>query len=216
MRKVLGFLFLLTTATAIAAPSTVVWVPSTDTQPAKTWHYGQASFIAKDESRSVDDQALTYGLNSRVEVGIDVFSPMPHPVVGNVKVLITKPGEADVPVAVGIFNVGTSDAQLNSRVAYAVASKTIGSIGRFTAGGYTARKGGVGDENSGIMLGAEGSNGKFWYGVDYLSGDNALGSVNAGVCYSFNPACGVLVGYGKPNIGFQPALYTVQLGVNFM
>jgi hypothetical protein len=215
MRVIFLFCLLVATAVVMAAPSTVVWMPSTDTQMEKTWHANQAAFIARDESQTIVDTALSYGVSSRVEVGVDVFSPFAQPFAVNAKVLLTKPGEADVPVAVGVFNVGASSSPVDYRVAYAVASKGDIVNGRVTVGGYTAKAGAVGDDHTGVMLGAEFIKERWWYGADYLSGDNALGSVNVAACYSFSPTNGVLIGYSKYNSDGVPDVCTIQFGAYF-
>ena len=64
---------------------------------------------------------------------------------------------------------------------------------------HTAKKSAVGEDNTGALLGGEYTKGKWWYAVDYLSSDNAIGSLNTGVAYSFAPNTSVIFGYDKYN-----------------
>lgn len=215
MRYTFSFLLLLATVLVMASPSTVVFMPSTDIQYDKTWHLGQAVFILRDESRTVTDQALTYGVSPRIEAGVDAFSPYTKPVVLNAKVLLTEPGVADVPIAVGIYNVGAANTELDNRVAYIVGSKSTPAGYRISFGAYTANENVVGDEHTGAMVGAEYSKGSWWYGADFISGQNAIGTANVAVCHNFTPTMGVLVGDTRYNCGGIPDVYSVQFGVNF-
>jgi hypothetical protein len=215
MKKSLGILLLLAAGAAFATPSTLVSIPSTDIQAAKSWHFGSDVYLAKDGSSSLVDEGLTYGASKSVEVGIDLFSPAASPAAVNAKVLLTKPG-AKLPVAAGVYNVGKAGSAFDQRIGYVVGSKWFNKgTERVTAGAYSAKQSAVGDDNSGVLVGAEYLDGKWWYGADYLSGDNALGSVNVGAAYSFAPNTSVIVGYDKFTADGLVDTYNVQVDVNF-
>jgi hypothetical protein len=215
MRNYLGLLSVLVAGAALATPSTLVTIPSTDIQAAKVWHLGSDSYQAEDGSAALSDTGLTYGASSRVEVGVDLFSPAASPATLNAKVLLTEPGKAEIPVAAGIYNVGKSGSAFDQRIAYLVASKSFDDGTRFTLGGYSARKSTVGDTNTGVMAGAEYLKGDWWYAVDYLSGENAIGSINAGVAYTFAPNTSVIFGYDDFNAEGLVNTYNIQVDINF-
>jgi hypothetical protein len=215
MRTLITTLVLLGGLAAMATPSTLVAIPSTDIQAKGTWHLGLDAYMADDGSSSLTDTGLTVGLSDRIEVGVDLFSPAADPAALNAKLLLSKPG-ASVPVAAGIYNVGVkSGSSFDQQIAYVVGAKALSSGPRLTVGGFSAKESSVGGDNTGLLLGADYTQGKWWYGADYISGKSALGSTNVGVGYMFADNVGVIVGYDKFNDSALVDTFNVQFDINF-
>jgi hypothetical protein len=83
--------------------------------------------------------------------------------------------------------------------------------------GYgVGRKEALGDDNKMVMAGIDKMlNDKWWAGVDYQSGDSALGALNFGVSYNFAPNTAVIFGYDIYNDSALKNTATVQLDINF-
>lgn len=166
--------------TAMATPSTIVWIPSVDIQPYKTVHLTYDTYLrAKqnpDGSRTsaIVDLGLTGGVlpfqKIQAEVGFDLIDQPgdagKHPLFFNGKV--GSPEDAwfkgSPAIAVGGCNFGTKngDARIgevatNQNIVYAIAGKTLPVVGRFEAGYYVGNKKVLIDENGrsdekGILL----------------------------------------------------------------
>lgn len=198
------FLSLLATVSLYATSSGLVTIPSTDIQPKGSWHLGVDSIVFPDGAASpasLVDFGLTYGFNDNVEAGFDLLSGTDNPLYLNAKVLLLSPARSPVALAVGVFNAGTVKPK-DSSIFYAVASTTLPESMkgiRLTAGSYLAQKANLGNENCGIMLGLDKTVGKYWLAVDYLSGSNALGSVNLGLGYTVSDNSSFIIGYNMFN-----------------
>ncbi|HOF88165.1 MAG TPA: hypothetical protein PLZ36_08705 [Armatimonadota bacterium] len=220
MRTLVATLLLAAGLAAFATPSTLVTIPSTDMQAAGTWRLGADTVVPMTASESVPffDLGLTYGASPRVEVGVDFISPADTPLWLNAKVLVLTPARSPVPVAVGVYNFGTNEAE-NQRVLYAVGSYVLPVADglRLTAGAWQAndKAAAIGTEDTGIMLGLDTTIGKWWLGADYVSGDSALGSVNVGVGYALTDSIGVILGYDHYNASGATDAVNFQLDVNF-
>lgn len=204
MRTIMIMLLsLVATVSLYATSSGLVAIPSTDIQPKGIWHLGVDSFVFPDgdaSPASLVDFGMTYGLHDRVEVGFDALSGTDNPLYLNAKVLVSPLG-SPVALAAGVFNVG-SDMPKDSSIFYAVASSTLPESMkgvRLTVGSYLAQKANLGNENVGLMLGIDKSVGKYWLAADYISGSNALGSVNLGLGYTVSDNSGIIVGYNMFN-----------------
>ena len=211
MRTIVSMVVLLAASVALFATSSgLVAIPSTDIQPKGIWHLGVDSvvFLAGDAGPApLVDFGMTYGVHDRVEVGMDLLSGTEDPLYFNAKVLVLTPEQSPVALAAGAFNIGANRPQ-DSSIYYAVASSTFSGSGdapgvldglRLTVGGYLAKKATLGEDNSGIMLGLDRTMGRYWVGVDYLSGNNGLGSGNLGVGYAISDSVGVIIGYNRFN-----------------
>ncbi|MBF0485788.1 MAG: hypothetical protein HQL16_04660 [Candidatus Omnitrophica bacterium] len=227
---------------AHATASTIIWGPSTDIQPFKTWHLTSDFYVpsgrdATDARPStITNLGLTTGVlpfkNLNAEVGFDVKSGTGvdnSPVYFNTKAGI--PENAYGPffpaLAVGIFDVGTSNNKTNFDVVYARAAKTFSvggfSLGRFSVGGFTGNKNLLTyngkASNDGIRLGWERPlteiSDKWWVGADYQGSKSSYGSSNFGVSYNFTPTTSVIFGYDIYNNKDLVDTYTVQLDINF-
>ena len=227
---------------AHATASTIIWGPSTDIQPFKTWHLGSDIYVPTGRDATdarpatITDVGLTTGVlpfkNLNAEVGIDVKSGTGvdnSPVYFNTKVGIPENayGSFFPALAVGIFDVGTDAGKTDFNVAYWKAAKTFSidkfSLGRFSVGTFTGNK----DlltyngkaSNDGVLLGWERQlteiSDKWWVGVDYQGSKSAYGATNFGISYNFAPNTSVIFGYDIYNNKDLVDTYTVQLDVNF-
>jgi len=216
MRIIAATLSLVVCLAAFATPSTLVSIPSTDIQLKGTYHLGSDVYLPKDGSgAALSDIGLTYGLAPRVEVGVDNYSGTVDPLTLNVKFLISPDG-SKIPVVVGINNLALkNDSAFDQKMIYIVGSYVTDAGPRLTFGGYTANKNVVGSPDKGILLGADCQQGKWWYGIDYISGDNGLGTLNPGVGYNFADNVGVILGYDKYNNSNFKDTYNLQVDINF-
>src|SRR5689334_20962202 len=75
---------------ALATPSTIIYIPSTDIQAPKTMHFGIDSYFTFDNqgTGNVTDTGLTWGFK-RFEVGVDHIGGTNEPFLGNAKFLVT-------------------------------------------------------------------------------------------------------------------------------
>lgn len=213
MRTIVAALFLLASIPLFATPSTLVTIPSTDIQPKGVWHLGADSVVPTDGSPAFVDVGLTYGVTERFEVGIDYISGTTSPVWGNAKFLLIPADQSPVAVAAGIYNTGTSNL-VNQQIAYAVGSTSLAGI-RLTFGGYTGNDDALGGDDTGYLLGLDRTQGKWWLGADYASGENAIGSWNLGVGYALTDKVGFIVGYDNFNSDALPDAFNIQFDVNF-
>lgn len=209
-----------------ATPSTQIWNPSTDIQPAKTWHFGIDNYfsIFDNETKAYSfptDIGLTYGLIKNVEVGIDLFFPTKDPLFFNTKFGL--PEKEILPaVAGGIFGVGTSE-DTSYNIVYFLLAKTFAPIGRFTGGIYIGNEkllvNDLGQkDNTGIILSWDKVlTKKIWASVDYASGNNFYGSLSFGISYSFTQNISMVFGYVIYNnkvLNINDT-FTTQLDINF-
>ena len=148
MRTLFAAFLLLASLPVFATMSGLTWIPSTDTQSSNSWHLDSDTFIYTNGGQSaplVVDGVL-YGLNSRIEVGVDVASGFANaqgdvttPLLFNAKYQFITPSKT-VPVAfaIGACNVSPQSAA-NVEMLYCVGSYQFNKgLSRVTAGGYTA------------------------------------------------------------------------------
>jgi hypothetical protein len=225
-------IFILMAIACFATPSTQIWNPSADIQPAGTWHLGIDNYftLAWPQSGGTafpTDVNLTYGALPGVEVGIDSFSPSSTQFTFNAKYGVAESG--NIPAyAVGIFNFGfdTIDGMKSAdqNIVYGVVSKTSG-IGRLSAGYYSGNKDVLVDEfddaqNTGFIFTWDKMlTDKIWASIDYASGYSANGAAFYGFSYLFAPNTSVIFGYGTFNNENAPGsskdpVVTTQLDIN--
>jgi hypothetical protein len=225
----------LAASTALATPSTQVWIPSTDIQPAGKFHYGVDVYAPTEKTvlgvwnSPLVVQGLTYGAIGSdkvgVEVGIDLKAGLgdldAHPLYFNAKVGMPEGAlfAGSPAVAVGGFDFGQTDATANNLI-YAVAAKTVGSFGRFSVGYFTGKEDLLGkDENSGVMASWDRTlteiSPKLWAAIDYQAGKSGYGATNFGISWAFSDNVSVIYGYDIYNNDAFPSTYTVQVDINF-
>jgi hypothetical protein len=213
---------LVLTASAVtsawATPSTLIFIPSTDVQAPKTWHFGLDTYFTFDGkgTGNVVDTGLTYGLPGRIEVGLDHVGGSDDPFMANAKWQIMPESGKGPAIAIGGYNWGGSDNALAGNLLYALISKTFGRTGRFHLGFQYGDDSRVGDDNEMILLGWDKQiNPKWWAAIDYASGDSGFGAISPGVGYAFAQNTSVVFGYDiYNNSGFDDTI-TIQVDINF-
>jgi hypothetical protein len=174
-------LCLMVAGSAMATPSTQIWIPSTDIQAYKTLHLGIDNYVrtkknmpAGTYSPDIYDAGITAGVlpfeKVQMEVGVDfirygVTAYDDNPVYFNTKLGTPENSffAGQPAVAVGIYNVGTKGGDLahntQQDIAYGVVAKTLPVVGRLSAGGYLANSANVNfkdhlgnNDNSGVLL----------------------------------------------------------------
>jgi hypothetical protein len=211
----------LTCTVALATPSTLVWIPSTDIQTNNTWHLGVDNYFSPTAgTRSATDIGPEYGFwNGRAEAGFDYLGGQDDPLFFNLKFLLT-PEQKSVPaVAVGIYNVGTKSGVTDDDMLFVVGSKTFGAA-RLTLGYSHGNRSTLGQGENMLLAGIDGyltKDKKWWGAVDYQNGQSAFGALSFGVAYYFTPKISLILGYDiYDNQTLNPdSTITTQLDVNF-
>jgi hypothetical protein len=170
----------LTATIASATPSTIVWIPSVDIQPYKTFHLTYDTYVRAKENAdgsrtgAIVDYGLTAGIlpfeKIQAELGFDLIDQPgdagKYPLFFNAKIGVPEDNTWKPAFAVGIYNAGTKSGDLRlgkdsvattQNVLYAIAGKTFPVVGRFEAGYYVGNKKVLVDENArsdekGILL----------------------------------------------------------------
>lgn len=224
-----SMLVALACGSAMATPSTQIWIPSTDVKAFKEVHIdidNYTRFSSKaDAGFNTYDVGVTVGVlpleKIKLEVGIDYITDglqgngslaSKNPINFNFKAGV--PEEAffkGMPaVAAGMYGINTANDALSANIAYGLIAKTFPVIGRLSVGGYN------GTERY-LSPGSKGNNGilaswdrtmseisdKLWLAVDYMGGNNTLGAVSVGGSWAFTPNVSLLVGVNVYNPGQQ-------------
>jgi hypothetical protein len=161
----------LTATIASATPSTIVWIPSVDIQPYKTFHMTYDTYVRAKENLdgsrtgAIVDYGLTAGIlpfeKIQAELGFDLIDQPgdagKYPFFFNGKIGVPEDNTWKPAFAVGIYNAGTKSGDLrlgkdpvatNQNIVYAIAGKTLPVFGRFEAGYYVGNKKVLVDENA--------------------------------------------------------------------
>jgi hypothetical protein len=223
--------FLLFTAYRLPAQSTVFNMPSTDVLPAKRL-YLEADFTAHFSAFQTGGfqsygPRIVYGLNNRMEVGINAFytrtAPAePFEIQPNFKFQFYHNEEKGLALAAGtLISIPLTHRADNppQAMTYAVASKTLkGSYGpRFSAGGY-ALIGSLAPETSrkGLLLGYEQPLSKrLSFITDWSTGNNDYGYVAVGVGLTLTRKSSLYLGYNIGNQGRSNNSLGIYYGFNF-
>lgn len=207
---------LFTQGLANATPSTQIWIPSTDVQPVGTVHLGVDNYttVFKKQADGGHHAPVNMGLTvgaletafMNLEAGVDLREAMDDPLFFNAKLGIKEDSLSKFfpAIAIGGFEFGTKSESTDYNIVYAELAKTIGSIGRFSAGYYVGNDKLLKDvngnkENDGVLLSfdrtmAELSE-KLWFAVDYMGGQNSYGALSFGLAWRFAPSIGAILGY---------------------
>ena len=210
-----------------ATPTTQIWNPSTDIQPARTFHLGidnYASVLHNDNRPYAfgTDVGLTYGIVPGLEFGIDLIEPSADPLYFNIKYGIPEGGMRPA-FAAGGFSFGTNPDATNYNVFYGVLAKTFVPVGRFSLGYYLGNEKLFVDENgekanTGIIATWDKAlTDKICAAVDYSSGKSFYGCLSIGGSYAFAPNTCIIFGYviyNNDNINPNNQ-FTTQLDINF-
>ncbi|HEY6011150.1 MAG TPA: hypothetical protein VIX18_06735, partial [Nitrospirota bacterium] len=234
-------LALFASSAAFATPSTQIWIPSTDIQPFGKVHFGFDEYI---KARRIDgatrepnviNNGITVGVlpmeKVQVEVGIDQRALGTEPYDSNPYYFNAKIGtpedslfKGSPAIALGGYDFGTKKDLTDNNILYALAAKTLGKVGRISAGYYQGNdkllldKNGQKDEK-GVLLSWDRTiselSDKLWLAVDYMGGENAYGALSYGVAWKFAPNVGVILGMDKYNNENYKSTYTVQVDIDF-
>jgi hypothetical protein len=144
--------------------------------------------------------------------------------------------------AVGVYNMGTFDKPeigLSTRqnIVYGLVAKTLPIVGRISAGGYHGSSRALAtngnpsgtDNNSGALISWDRTmteiSDKLWFGIDYMSGNNANGELGFGASWAFSKQITLLTGVQIFNPGYKASqgeylpggkpAFTTQLFINF-
>ena len=217
---------------ALATPSTQIWIPSTDIQKFGTFHLGIDNYIPAEGEGSVPLYVL--GLTAGVipseiiqaEIGVDYMSGLGDvaddtPYYFNAKVA-TPEGAlfgGSPALAVGGYNFGTESDVTNQNIVYGLVAKTLPVVGRFSVGYFTSNEDVIGDDNSDILASWDRTlteiSPKLWAAVDYQGGESALGALSFGLSWAFADNVSVIAGYDIFNNSDLNDTFTTQLDINF-
>lgn len=205
---------------AMATPSTQIWIPSTDAKDFKVFHVDIDNYTrfstAADAGANVYNIGVSAGVlpleNLKLEVGVDYLKQNikaydDNPIYFNAK-LATPEGAFGIKqlpaFAVGGFNISTVDSNLTQQnIVYGLVAKTFPVIGRLSVGGYSGDKdvlsvGGSTKTNTGVLASWDRSmpeiSDKLWFAVDYMSGKNANGELSVGGSWAFSKQISLIVG----------------------
>ncbi len=224
---------------ACATPSTQIWIPSTDIQAYKTVHFGFDTYIktATQDNGTQEPTVTNLGLTTGVlpwqklqmEAGLDYRDAggnHTYPLLFNAKIGMPEEAlfKASPALALGGYDFGTQQDVSDYNIIYALAAKTMGKLGRFSAGYYTGNDKLLLDlagnkDNHGILLSWDRSipeiSDKLWLAVDYQGGKNSYGALSFGAAWKFAPNVGVILGYDIYNESFYKPTATIQLDIDF-
>src|SRR4030065_1429374 len=224
------FTGMLGVASAYATPSTHVWAPSTDVQAYGVTHITSDIYVPVkklDDVRpgTITNLGLTVGVLPFEKVGLEVgFDHIEgqYPLYLNAKLGIPENAFGDFfpAIAVGGYSIGTKSDVTDYNIYYGKVAKTIGPVGRFSAGYYTGNEDLLGDKNDGVLLTWERTiselSENLWVSVDYMGGDNSFGALSYGFAWKFAPNTSVIFGYVDQNNDDVAAdSFTMQVDIDF-
>jgi hypothetical protein len=239
--RVLGVsivLLVLFAGISYATPSTQIWIPSTDIQPYKKFHFGLDTYIKTKKQNGTNEPTVTnLGLTAGVlpfekvqmEVGIDyrdIGGNHDDPLYFNAKLGVPEDAmfKGSPALAFGGYDFGTKSDVTNYNIFYGLIAKTLGNAGRFSAGYYTGDKDLLVDingkkDNQGVLLSWDRTiseiSDKLWAAVDYQGSKNGYGALSFGVAWKFAPNVGVILGYDIFNESTYKPTVTIQLDIDF-
>jgi hypothetical protein len=223
-----GLVVALASGTALATPSTQIWIPSTDVKGFKEVNIGIDNYIrfsdAPDAGANYYDLGVTAGVlpfeKFKLELGIDYLTDnlggsstqAQHPIMFNFKAGIPEDAffKGMPAFAAGMYNIGTFDrgeaGNTMQNIAYGLVAKTLPVIGRISVGGYNGAEKQLGEKiNSGILASWDRAmpeiSDKLWLAVDYMSGRNYNGALSFGGSWAFSKNVSLLVGVDVYNPG---------------
>jgi hypothetical protein len=230
----------MASSSAMATPSTQIWIPSTDAKDFKNIHIDIDNYarFASDPSvagTNMYNIGLSAGVlpfeNIKLEVGVDFLkiddkAYDEHPFYINAKLATPEGafGIKELPAfAVGGYNLSTVSAT-QQNIVYALVAKTLPVVGRLSVGGYTSNEDLYGKkDNKGILASLDRSipeiSDKLWLAVDYMGGNNANGALSVGGSWAFSKQISLIVGavffnpFQEVKPGGKPTL-TTQIDIS--
>jgi hypothetical protein len=233
----------LTSSSALATPSTQIWIPSTDVKGFKEVNISLDNYVrfsnAADAGVNTIDIGVTAGIlpleKFKIEVGVDYMTDNTagslasnHPAYFNFKAGVPEDAFfAGMPaVAAGMYGLNTASTTLSQNIAYGLIAKTFPVVGRLSVGGYNGAETyfGTGKTKSGVLASWDRTmseiSDKLWLAVDYQGGNNYLGALTVGGSWAFSKQVSLIVGVGFYNEisvekggGGKPT-FTTQLDIN--
>lgn len=215
----------LASSSALATPSTQIWIPSTDVQAYKTVHLGIDNYLRADREDNgtrfpnLYDIGLTAGVlpfeKVQMEVGIDYMSYGNaydnYPLYLNAKLGTPENSlfKGSPALAIGGYNFGSNSSsgsalRTDQNIMYALAAKTLPVVGRLSVGYFTGNDKVLLDENGkkendGILLSLDRTiseiSDNLWAAVDYQGGNSGMGALSFGVSWAFSKNVSLIVGY---------------------
>jgi hypothetical protein len=200
---------------AIATPSTLIWIPSTDLQAAGTRHLGIDNYFPPGSGESLPvDVGLTIG-SPRAEYGLDWFGGEDDPVQFNAKVLVAEQPGSGFRAVLGAYAVGTDRDTTGYDIIYALASKES-RFGRLTAGYGVGDRDLLAPDHEMLMLGWDRAwSDRWWMAADFQSGKSGFGALGVGAAYAFTPDISLLIGFVDLRAPGGDDMVTTQLDINF-
>ncbi len=225
-----GLMVALASGSAMATPSTQIWIPSTDVKGFKEVNIGVDNYIRFSDAANAGpnyyDLGVTAGVlpleNFKLELGVDYLTDnlggnstqAKHPIMFNFKAGIPEDafGIKGMPaIAAGMYNIGTFDhgatgGNTMQNIAYGLVAKTFPVIGRISVGGYNGAEKQLGKKiNNGVLASWDRSmpeiSDKLWLAIDYMSGRNYNGALSVGGSWAFSKNTSLLVGVNVYNPG---------------
>lgn len=194
---------------AEATPSTLIWIPSADIQPAGTIHLGLDDYFGRHGGHVPADFGVTFGLE-RAEVGLDMFSGSGN-VYLNGKFLVLAETPHRPQLSVGAYGFALTADATDYNMVYVIGAKAL-PWARIHLGLLRGSRAALGRDNTMLLAGIERQLGeRWWAAVDYQSGDSAFGALSAGVAYTIRPGLSLLVGWDWYNADGAEDTLTVQL-----
>jgi len=225
MLAIAAALVALASSSALAIPSTQIWIPSTDVQAYKSVHLGIDNYMRADRKAdgtrdpNVYDLGLTAGVlpfeKVQLEIGVDYLANGSaydnYPLYLNAKLGTPENSlfKNSPALAIGGYNFGTNSStgsalRTDQNIVYALAAKTLPVVGRISAGYFTGNDKVLLDENGkkendGVLLSWDRTiseiSDNLWAAVDYQGGKSAMGALSFGVAWSFLKNVSLIVGY---------------------
>lgn len=237
-------LMMAAAGTAMATPSTQIWIPSTDVQAYKTLHLGIDNYIRSSKDGGFPnfyDIGLTAGVlpfeKLQAEIGIDYLDGGQAGIAGSFNEAADKspiyfnakvgtPEESlfkfSPAIAVGTYNMGTKLGLTTQNIVYGLAAKTLPVVGRLSVGGFHGSEKALGTgKNNGVLASWDRTmseiSDKLWMAVDYQSGESFMGALSFGASWAFAKNVSVIVGYDIYNNVYTGGknTFTTQLDINF-
>lgn len=231
-RFITALFALLLTTTLFATPSTQIWIPSTDVQKFLNPHIGWDVYVSQSGSGLVSNGGITMGVlpfeKLGLEIGVDyrdLSGDHVYPIYFNAKLGVPEDAffKFMPAIAVGVYDLGFVKGKNDCNLLYGLLAKTLGPVGRLSAGGYYA----AGDtllmmnadsehEPAGLLISWDRMiTDKLWLAVDFQSGTNGYGAVSFGGSWAFAPNASLLLGYDYfLNAEAIPGTFTLQVDFN--
>lgn len=234
-------LTLAASTTALATPSTQVWIPSTDVQPYKTLHLNLDTYIrttGNGGGSNVIDVGPTVGIlpfeKVQAEVGCDYIDSGTNSIADKSPLYFH--GKVGTPedslfsfspaLAFGAYNFGTNVGVTSQNMVYGLAARTLPVVGRLSAGYFQGSRRVLVNENgekanNGVLLSWDRTiseiSDKLWMAVDYQGSKSAVGALNFGVSWAFAKNVSVIFGYDIYNNAKTGGknTFTTQVDINF-